>query len=112
MDVANLGGARDPFAKQGGGDDKDESSGLFVHIRNQQRNGRKSMTTIQGIAKEFDLKRILKAFKKIFNCNGAIIEDEEFGQIIQIQGDHRKEVADFLTEEGIVEKEFMRVHGA
>lgn len=31
----------------------------------QQRNGRKSLTTVQGISKSFDYKRLLKDFKKV-----------------------------------------------
>jgi translation initiation factor SUI1 len=34
-------------------------------IRVQQRNGRKTLTTIQGLPEELDQKRILKAFKKV-----------------------------------------------
>ena len=37
----------------------------YIHIRIQQRNGRKTLTTVQGIPTEFDLKRMLKAFKKV-----------------------------------------------
>jgi translation initiation factor SUI1 len=55
----------DPFAedtetkKSKGGDSKD-----YVHIRVQQRNGKKSLTTVQGLPQEFDYKKILKALKK------------------------------------------------
>ena len=31
----------------------------------QQRNGRKTLTTLQGLPKQFDPKKILKAFKKV-----------------------------------------------
>lgn len=57
--------AADPFAeetetkKSKGGDSKD-----YVHIRVQQRNGKKSLTTVQGLPQEFDYKKILKAIKK------------------------------------------------
>ena len=37
----------------------------YVHIRVQQRNARKTLTTIQGLPDELDLKRILKAFKMV-----------------------------------------------
>ena len=36
---------------------------------------------------EYDLKKLLKAFKKEFACNGTIVDDEELGQVIQLQGD-------------------------
>lgn len=35
----------------------------------QQRSGRKCITTVQGLADDLDLKRILKAFKKNFRCD-------------------------------------------
>jgi translation initiation factor SUI1 len=31
----------------------------------QQRNGRKMLTTVQGLGKEYDAKKVLKAFKKV-----------------------------------------------
>jgi hypothetical protein len=37
----------------------------IVHLRVQQRNGRKSLTTCQGLATDLDLKKILRALKKV-----------------------------------------------
>lgn len=37
----------------------------LVHIRIQQRNGRKTLTTVQGISQDYDLKRIAKECKKV-----------------------------------------------
>uniref|UniRef100_A0A8C7SJY4 Eukaryotic translation initiation factor 1B n=1 Tax=Oncorhynchus mykiss TaxID=8022 RepID=A0A8C7SJY4_ONCMY len=37
----------------------------YIHIRIQQRNGRKTLTTVQGIAIDYDKKKLVKAFKKI-----------------------------------------------
>ena len=53
-----------------------------VHIRCQQRNGKKCITSIQGLANlhpDLDFKKLLKAFKKQFSCNGSIVEDKELG---------------------------------
>jgi translation initiation factor 1 (eIF-1/SUI1) len=33
-----------------------------------------------------------------FCCNGTVVEDDELGQVIQLQGDQRKNVAQFLLE--------------
>jgi len=82
-----------------------------VHVRVQQRNGRKSLTTIQGLKKGFDYKKILKAFKKEFCCNGNVVEDEELGQVIQLQGDQRKNVSTFLIENKIAKKDKIKIHG-
>ncbi|KIH54748.1 putative translation initiation factor SUI1 [Ancylostoma duodenale] len=36
----------------------------FCHIRIQQRTGRKTITTVQGVGTEYDLKRIVRFLKK------------------------------------------------
>lgn len=54
----------DPFADAFRGDDTGTQDGL-IHIRIQQRNGRKTLTTVQGIADNFDKKKIVKACKKV-----------------------------------------------
>ena len=37
-----------------------------IHIRIQQRNGRKTLTTVQGIPSDYDQKKIVRAFKKVW----------------------------------------------
>jgi len=81
-----------------------------IHIRIQQRNGRKTLTTIQGLPKEFDPKKVLKAAKKEFACNGSVVEDEEYGSVIQLQGDQRNAIKKLLTDEGVADKD-VKVHG-
>ena len=70
----------DPFA-----DANAENSGAgakdYVHIRVQQRNGRKSLTTVQGLNKQFSYNKILKDLKKEFCCNGTVVQDPELGQV-------------------------------
>ena len=39
---------------------------------------------------------MLKAFKKEFACNGTLVDDEELGQVIQLQGDQRQKISMFL----------------
>jgi translation initiation factor SUI1 len=63
-----------------------------------ERNGRKTLTTIEGIPSKFDLKKILKVIKKQFACNGTIVNDEKAGDVIQLQGDQRNAVKDFLID--------------
>jgi len=58
------GSKADPFNDQvddvgTGGQDK------VIHIRIQQRNGRKTLTTVQGLSKDYDLKKIVKVCKKV-----------------------------------------------
>ena len=56
--------ALDPFADAFRSDETGAQDGL-IHIRIQQRNGRKTLTTVQGIADNFDKKKIVKACKKV-----------------------------------------------
>ena len=36
-----------------------------VHIRIQQRNGRKTLTTVQGLSDDYDKKKIVRVCKKV-----------------------------------------------
>lgn len=54
----------DPFADASKGAEDDVQDGL-VHIRIQQRNGRKTLTTVQGLSSDYDLKKIVRACKKV-----------------------------------------------
>ncbi|KAG0451254.1 hypothetical protein HPP92_026329 [Vanilla planifolia] len=101
---------KDPFA-EANADNAGAGSKEYVHIRVQQRNGRKSLTTVQGLKKEYSKTKILKDLKKEFCCNGTVVEDPELGQVIQLQGDQRKNVSTFLVQAGIVKKEQIKIHG-
>lgn len=111
----------DPFgdgsgglAELGGETKKDVNLGSgLVHIRIQQRNGRKTLTTVQGLESQFDKKKLVRAFKKEFACNGTVVEHPEYGEVIQLQGDQRNNVCQFLTKIGIVKEtqlKVMRLH--
>lgn len=104
--------AFDPFAEANAGDSGAAAGSKdYVHVRIQQRNGRKSLTTVQGLKKEFSYSKILKDLKKEFCCNGTVVQDPELGQVIQLQGDQRKNVSNFLVQAGIVKKEHIKIHG-
>ncbi|KAG0297656.1 Eukaryotic translation initiation factor eIF-1 [Dissophora globulifera] len=100
----------DPFADLGESGDTGAQQ-EYIHIRIQQRNGRKTLTTIQGLPATFDKKRMLKIFKKDFACNGTLVEDEELGSVIQLQGDQRTKVLTLLVSEGGVDKKQVKIHG-
>eukprot|EP00331_Platyophrya_macrostoma_P033932 CAMPEP_0176443696 /NCGR_PEP_ID=MMETSP0127-20121128/22593_1 /TAXON_ID=938130 /ORGANISM="Platyophrya macrostoma, Strain WH" /LENGTH=102 /DNA_ID=CAMNT_0017829007 /DNA_START=6 /DNA_END=314 /DNA_ORIENTATION=+ len=93
-------------------EDNDRGSDSIVHIRVQQRKNKKYITTIQGVGAEFDYQKILKAFRKNFNCNGTIVEEKDGSKVIQLTGDQRTGCAQFFREEGIADKENIKVHGA
>lgn len=104
----NLTNKFDPFADTG---DNEPQVSNYIHIRCQQRNGRKTITTVEGIPTQYDLKRILKTLKKDFGCNGHINKDTELGEILQFQGDQRTKVMDFLTNALQIAKKDIKVHG-
>lgn len=100
------GGAHDPFG-----------SGVAaskIHLA-VQKNGRFLKTTLYGLDKDLDLKRICRAMRRAFNCNGNVADDEKFGEVIQLQGDQRELVQQFLVDAEILSKVEMKerlvVHG-
>ena len=90
--------ALDPFSATSIADKK-------IHLRIQQRNGKKCITTVQGLDDDLDIKRIAKAMRKEFNCNGSIEQNEQYGEIIQLQGDQRDNIAEWLIEQEILTKQ-------
>ena len=83
-----------------------------VHIRMQQRNARQKISTIQGLSPHLNFDRIKKALMKQFCCNANIVDDAQLGKILQFQGDHRKELAEFIIKENLVSSpEMVKIHG-
>lgn len=74
------------------------------HIRIQQRNGRKCITMIEGWEEDLDVKRICKAMRTAFSCNGNILEDENSGTILQLQGDQRENAKAWILQQEIIPK--------
>lgn len=108
MDINNLNNS-DPFGPNNFQDDEFNNS--KIHLRSQQRNGRKCITIIQGLDEELDEKKILKYLKKTFQCNGCISVDDEYGKIIQLSGDQKENVKKFLIDQEIYNEENIVVHG-
>lgn len=80
LGAVSFDGMLDPFA-EANADDSGAGSKEYVHVRIQQRNGRKSLTTVQGLKKEYSYNKILKELKKEFCCNGTTVQDPELGQV-------------------------------
>jgi translation initiation factor 1 len=77
-----------------------DTLGGKVHIRIQQCNGHKCMTTVAGLSSKLELKKIQKAVKKEPCC-----KDEETGQgVLHFEGDQREAVKSFLLKEEICDK--------
>ena len=119
--------AYNPFDDTTGDDDAGPGDQGLVHIRIQQRNGRKTLTTVQGLSSEYDFKKIVKVAKKEFACNGTVVEHSEYGEVIQLQvntdhkeenlliflsqGDQRENICRLLVDCGLVKSEQLKVHG-
>ena len=54
---------------------------------------------------------ILSYIKKTHSCNGSVIKDEKFGEIIKLSGDQRENMYKFLIEEEINKSEDIIVKG-
>lgn len=102
---------KDPFADTGEDRADTATKGDYIHIRIQQRNGRKTLTTVQGLPTDIDPKRVLKALRKDFACNGSIATDEALGEVIQLQGDQRTKVRDFITKALMIAEKNIKIHG-
>lgn len=59
----------DPFTDASKGVDESSKQDQPIHIRIQQRSGRKTLTTVQGIVEYYDKKKLVKAFKKVRICS-------------------------------------------
>jgi translation initiation factor SUI1 len=67
----------------------------------QSLDGCEGLSTIPLLDTDMDVALLL----------GTIVDDPELGKVIQLQGDQRKNVADFLVKEGICKKSTVKVHG-
>lgn len=83
----------------------------FLLAESWQRNSRKTLATVQGIADDYDKKKLVKAFKKKFACNGTVIEHPDYGEVIHLQGDQRKNIWQFLAVTGLAKDDQLKVHG-
>ncbi|VDM47054.1 unnamed protein product [Toxocara canis] len=52
-----------------------------------------------------------KTFSMEYNCNGTTVEHPEYGEVIQLTGDQRQHIKDFLCKVGIVKEENCKIHG-
>lgn len=95
----------DPFVNKEAGSDTKK-----IHVRVQQRNGRKSITTVEGLASDLDVKKIARALKKTFQCNGNV-SDSEYGEILQLSGDQRTNVRTFFIEQEVCHEDQIVIHG-
>lgn len=89
---------------------------IEIHIKIQKRNGKKSMTFVEGLDKielpenikrEIFLIDMTKKFKKKFNC--AVTLQEE--NVIMLSGDHREGIKNFLVQLNLIQQDKVFIHG-
>jgi len=90
-------------------DDDIQTSKVTISV--QQRNNRQYITIISGIEDDLDINKILKYLKKTYNCNGTILEDEKFGNIITLTGNQKDNVYNFFINEEIYTKDNIIIKG-
>jgi translation initiation factor 1 len=64
-----------------------------------------------GSTDDYNKKKLVKAFKKKFACNGTVIEHPEYGELIQLQGDQQERLCKFQVERGLAKDDQLKVHG-
>lgn len=77
-----------------------------IHVRIQQRNGRKNQTIVEGLAADVNLDKVCKAWRNSFHANGSVSEG-----VVMIQGDQRLGIKKWLIENNIAEEANIIIHG-
>lgn len=82
-----------------------------IHLRKQDRNGRKCVTIIEGLNGEtLNLKKLSQNLAKNNQCSCTVINCDT-KKVIQMTGDKRESVKKFLIDEEIAEELEINVHG-
>ncbi len=71
-----------------------------IRIRVEKRRLKKLVTSVRGIDSKKEMKEIAKELKRKLACGGTVKDDE-----IELQGDHKRRVKEFLMELGYKEEQ-------
>ena len=66
-----------------------------IKVSSMKKRFGKSVTTIEGISKDVDVKGVLRELKTRLACGGTMKDG-----VIELQGDHRKKIRDILAKIG------------
>jgi translation initiation factor 1 len=111
-------GSTDPFANNR---QNDATQPTFqrtnkIHLRLQKRGNKKFLTIVEGLDEDLDEVRICRHMRRAFNCNGAVLKGEDNKPILQLQGDQRQSIKEWLLAQEILTekeaKERLVTHGA
>ena len=92
-------------------DNEEEYEIQIVHIWLRQRNGKKCVTEVNGLASDLNLDKIMKFWRKDFHCSVSKFINEDKEKIIKLQGDKRELILQFLILENIISKTNIKIHG-
>ncbi|KAF9011514.1 hypothetical protein BDZ89DRAFT_963980, partial [Hymenopellis radicata] len=83
----------------------------YINISIQQ-SGRKTLTTLQGLPKQYDAGTLLKTFEKLIVSLGVRHQrhSSSTANVIQLQGDQRVKINAYLIEHGI-DRATIKMHG-
>jgi translation initiation factor 1 len=70
-----------------------------INIKTTNRRFRKIITLVSGFEKEEEAKELGKEMKKTLACGGTVKD-----KIIELQGEHKKKVKQFLLKKGFKEE--------
>lgn len=70
-----------------------------IKVASVKKRFGKTVTTIEGISKNVDIKNVLKELKTKLACGGTVKNG-----VIELQGDHKKKIKEVLTKLGFPEE--------
>lgn len=85
----------------------------IVDIYIKQRNGKKCITTIQGLGNEINLlKSYSKDLRKTIACSCSIDSDETSGNyFLKMSGKDTEKICKYLIDNLKIKKENIKIHG-
>ena len=80
-----------------------EESKIHIRLVKGRRRGKDTyVTSVEGLAKDLDLKRITKVWKKLYNCPAFIRQDRLGNDVIQLFGDNSIKIKQWLIFQKII----------
>lgn len=70
-----------------------------IKVSSEKRRYGKTITLVTGFSKNLDIKGIAKTLKEKLACGGTVK-----GDVIELQGDHKKQVKPILVKIGLPEE--------
>ena len=86
-------------------------SDMRINIRINQRTKWKSITICEGLPRELNCNKVLRALQRNFSSHGWIKETEDYGNVILFNGDFSNELKEFFTTTGLCAAEHISIHG-